>query len=112
MMSAAILFLGFWMILSPSAISWPAVASWNSWIVAAIGAYCATRLAREHKTWQAALTFIACACIFIAGFIPRLQTGDQFIGRSLIFGMLLFVAGVSSFGKHHEPEHTMPRIYW
>jgi hypothetical protein len=112
MVSGVIILLSVWLIGSPLVISWPILASWNSWIVAVIGAYCGVRLAREHKTWQAALTFIASACTFVAGFIPRLQIGDELIGRSLIFGALLFVAGISSIAQHHEVEHTMPRIYW
>ena len=70
----------------------------------------------EHKSWQATLAIIAGVCTLIAGFIPRVQAGSpfygQFIGRSVIFGGLLLIAGVSSFGEHHEVPHTMPRIYW
>jgi len=103
--------LGVWMMISPAVIPSPAVASWNSWIVGVLGVLSGLRFARDHRTWQAGLTFIASACIFVAGFIPRLQAGDQLIGRSLIFGALLFVAGVSSFGHHHEEVRpASPRL--
>ena len=107
-----VVILGLWMMMSPLQISSTAFASWNSWIVAVIGASGGIRLAREHKTRQAAVVFIACACTFVAGFIPRVQFGPELVGRSLIFGGLLFVAGICSFAEHHDVEHTMPRIYW
>jgi len=96
--------LGVWMMASPTVIPSPAVASWNSWIVGAIGALTGARLARAHKAWQGTLAIIASLCIFVAGFIPVLQAGDRLVGRSIVFGALLFVAGVSSLERHHQAE--------
>ena len=108
MTSALIVVLGLWLVASPLVIPSPSVASWNSWIVAAIGLLCGTRLVRSGRIWQALLTFIASACTFVAAFIPRLQDGDGLIGRSIIFGTLLFVAGVCaiSYRRHAEPAAT------
>src|SRR6185295_7172396 len=94
-----ILFLGIWLMISPLAIASPTVASWNSWIVAVLAIFNGVRLARvEHKAWQATLTFIASACTFLGGVIPRMNYGDGIIARSIIFGALMFVAGVSALG--------------
>jgi hypothetical protein len=107
----SILFLGIWMMISPLAIHHPAVASWNSWIVAVLAIFNGVRLARvEHKAWQATLTFIASACTFLGGFIPRMNHGDGLIARSLIFGGLMFVAGISALGQHREVRHAAPRM--
>ena len=111
MSALVIVVLGIWMIVSPLAIGAPAFASWNSWVVGVICAICGTQIQRENKVWQAILTYIASACIFVAGFIPRLQGGDELIGRSIIFGALLFIAGVSSFGHHPTIEqHAAPPL--
>ena len=112
MVSGWIVLLGVWLMTSPMVLHSPIMASWNAWIVAVLAVFCGTRLQHEHKSWQATLAIIAGACTFIAGFISRLQFGPQFVGRSVIFGGLLFIAGASSFGPHHEVPHTMPRIYW
>jgi hypothetical protein len=111
MMSALIVIvLGVWMMLSPLVIPSAAVASWNSWIVGMLGAFNGARLQRAHNVWQATLTYIASACIFVAGFIPRLQAGDELVGRSIIFGALLFIAGICSLGYRHQVGHPAPRI--
>ncbi len=111
MLSALIaVVLGVWMVMSPLVIHWPAVASWNSWIVAVIGVLIGVQVQRGHRVWQATLTYIASACIFVAGFIPRLQAGDELVGRSIIFGSLLFIAGVSSIGHRHAVERAAPRV--
>ena len=104
-----VLILGAWMMLSPLAGPSPAFASWNSWVVGVLAAIAGTRLQRDHNVWQATLTYIACACIFVAGFIPRLQLGDELIGRSIIFGGLLLIAGICSFG-YHTPEQAARRV--
>jgi hypothetical protein len=104
-----VLILGAWMMLSPAAGLSPAFASWNSWVVGVLAAISAMRLQREHSIWQATLTYIASACIFVGGFIPRLQLGDELIGRSIIFGGLLLIAGICSFG-YHSPQHAAPRL--
>src|SRR5689334_22553983 len=103
-------FLGLWMMISPIAIMSTSMASWNSWIVGVFGILNAVRLEREHRTWQSALSIIASSCIFVGGFIPRFQYGDGFIARSLIFGGLLLVAGVSSFGRRPEVTRAAPRM--
>src|SRR5215471_21059545 len=111
MMTALIVVvLGVWMALSPLAISSPAVASWNSWIVGVLGAINGMRLQRAHYTWQATLTYIASACIFVGGLIPRLQLGHELDGRSIIFGSLLIIAGICSVGYRHGVEHAAPRM--
>ncbi len=106
-----IVVLGVWMMLSPLVIHGPAVAPWNSWFVGAFAAIGGVRVQHEHKVWQAILAYIASACIFVAGFIPRLQSGDELVGRSIIFGALLFIAGVSSIGHHYEDEHAEARLH-
>ena len=58
------------MMLSPLVIHGPAVASWNSWFVGVLAAINGVRLQRHYRLWQATLTYIASACIFVAGFIP------------------------------------------
>ena len=104
-----VVILGVWMLLSPLVIHWPSLASWNSWIVGVLGALSGVRLQHGHKVWQATLTYIASACIFVAAFIPRLQIGDEFVGRSIAFGSLLFIAGICSvLGQHHRVEHATP----
>ena len=105
-----VLILGAWMMLSPAAGPSSALASWNSWIVGVLAAIAGTRLQRDHNVWQATLTYIASACIFVAGFIPRLQAGDELVGRSIIFGGLLLIAGICSIGYRHTPEHASPRV--
>lgn len=109
MIALVLIVLGVWMVFSPLVIPSPAVASWNSWIVGVLGALNGVRLQRTHHAWQATLTYIASACIFVAGFIPRLQAGDELVGRSIIFGALLFIAGIGSIGYRHGVEHTAPR---
>jgi len=103
--------LGVWMVFSPLMIPSPGVASWNSWIVGVLGVLNGVRLQRAHDTWQATLTFIASACIFVGGFIPRLQLGNELAGRSIIFGSLLFIAGICSVGYRHRVEHAAPRLH-
>jgi predicted membrane channel-forming protein YqfA (hemolysin III family) len=111
MLSAlVVVILGVWMVMSPLMLHWAAAASWNSWIVGVLAAICGTRVQRDDKVWQAILTYIASACIFVAGFIPRLQHPDELIGRSIIFGALLFIAGVSSFG-HRYHDHAESRAH-
>ncbi len=109
MTALIVLILGAWMTLSPLVGPSPAVASWNSWVVGILAAIGGTRLQRDHNVWQATLTYIASACIFVAGFIPRLQLGDELIGRSIIFGGLLLIAGICSFG-YHTHAHAAPRL--
>lgn len=106
----AVVILGVWMVLSPLVVHWPAVASWNSWIVGVLGALNGVRLQRSHHVWQATLAYIASACIFVAGFIPRLQLGDELIGRSIIFGSLLVIAGICAIGYQHA-AHASPRAH-
>jgi hypothetical protein len=110
MLSAlVVLILGLWMVTSPLFIHWSVMASWNSWIVGVIAAIGGVQFQRTHKTWQATLTFIASACIFVAGFIPRLQHRDELIGRSIGFGALLFIAAICAVGYRHAIEHPAPR---
>jgi hypothetical protein len=94
--------LGVWLMISPAVIRSTGVASWSAWIAAVLGAIAGARLARHHRTWQALLAGIAAACTLVAGFIPRLQSGDQFIGRSVIFGALFFIAGIAAAFGHSE----------
>ena len=111
MNALVVVVLGAWMMLSPLVIPSPAVASWNSWIVGVVAAVNGVRLQRAHYVWQATLTYIASACIFVAGLIPRLQHGDELIGRSIIFGALLFIAGICAVGYRHSVEHAAPRTH-
>ncbi len=96
--------LGVWMVFSPLVIHWPALASWNSWIVGVLAAIDGVRVQHEHRVWQATLIYIASACIFVAGFIPRLQHPDELIGRSIIFGTMLIIAGLCSIGHHYDEQ--------
>ncbi len=108
MLSAlVVVVLGFWMVISPMFIHWAAVASWNSWVLGVIAAIGGVQFQRAHKTWQATLTFIASACIFVAGFIPRLQDRDELIGRSIGFGGLLLIAGICAVGYRHVVERRV-----
>lgn len=98
--------LGIWIVFSPLVIPSPVLAGWNLWIVGVIGIVSGVRLARAGHDWQGTLAMIAGSCMFVAGFIHRLHIGDEIVGVSIIFGTLLFIAGVSSRGHHHMPEPT------
>ncbi len=111
-MAKGLIGLGIWMAFSSLVIPSPTVASWNFWIIGMLGLFSGIRVARDDHDWQGTLAIIAGSCLFVAGFIPRFHAGDGIVGVSIIFGTLLFIAGVSVRGHHHHvPAHAAPRAH-
>jgi hypothetical protein len=109
-MPKVVMVVGVWMLLSPLLIASPAIASWNLWLAGGFGVASGALLARGHWVWQGTLAIIAGACLFVAGFIPRLHAGEPLVGASVIFGTLLVIAGASAIGHRHAPGPAVPRV--
>ena len=97
--------LGLWLALAPFiSMDVPSVKLNNilvGLIVAAVNWY-----VPKEWTWQRWTAMILGAWIFVAGFIPGLAGGSDYVWSNLISGLLIAISGFTGHGKSPAAKHA------